>query len=72
MVDPDSVKLPLPTQAELDSKPRFEREQLRVYAGTLDLTPEAIRSRPDLAAAKITLENIDNIAQGLRLKGPTP
>ncbi len=43
MVDPDSVKLPLPTQAELDSKPRFEREQLRVYAGTLDLTPEAIQ-----------------------------
>lgn len=43
MVDPDSVKLPLPTQAELESKPRFEREQLRVYAGTLDLTPEAIQ-----------------------------
>ena len=43
MVDPDSVKLPLPTQAELDSKPRFEREQLRVYAGTLDLTPEALQ-----------------------------
>ena len=43
MVDPDSVKLPLPTQAELDSKPRFEREQLRIYAGTLDLTPEAIQ-----------------------------
>lgn len=43
MVDPDSVKLPLPTQAELDSKPRFEREQLRVYAGTLDLTPAALQ-----------------------------
>jgi len=43
MIDPDSVKLPLPTQEELDSKPRFEREQLRIYAGTLDLTPEAIQ-----------------------------
>lgn len=43
MVDPDSVKLPLPTQEELDSKPRFEREQLRIYAGTVDLTPEAIQ-----------------------------
>jgi len=43
MIDPDSVKLPLPTQEELDSKPAFEREQLRVYSGTLDLTPEAIQ-----------------------------
>ncbi|MBX3179336.1 MAG: sulfatase-like hydrolase/transferase [Candidatus Hydrogenedentes bacterium] len=43
MIDPESVKLPLPSQEELDSKPRFEREQLRVYSGTLDLTPEAIQ-----------------------------
>lgn len=43
MIDPDSVKLPLPTQEELDSKPRFEREQLRIYAGTLDLTPEQLQ-----------------------------
>lgn len=43
MVEPASIDLPLPTQAEIDSKPRFEREQLRVYAGTQDLTPEAIQ-----------------------------
>ncbi|MBI2425208.1 MAG: sulfatase-like hydrolase/transferase [Candidatus Hydrogenedentes bacterium] len=38
MVDPSTVNLPRPTQAELDSKPRFEREQLRVYAGTSDIS----------------------------------
>jgi len=43
MIDPDSVKLPYPTEEELESKPRFEREQLRIYAGTLDLTPEQIQ-----------------------------
>ncbi len=54
-------------------KYRFSQElvQKLVALRLSDLTPEAIRSRPDLAAAKITLENIDNIAQGLRLKGPT-
>jgi hypothetical protein len=55
-------------------KYRFSQElvQKLLALRLSDLTPEAIRSRPDLAAAKITLENIDNIAQGLRLKGPTP
>lgn len=43
MIDPESVKLPLPSREELDNKPRFEREQLRIYAGTLDLTPEQIQ-----------------------------
>jgi arylsulfatase A-like enzyme len=43
MIDPASVTLPLPTKEELDSKPRFEREQLRVYAGTLDLSTEQIQ-----------------------------
>lgn len=37
-----------------------------------ELTPEAVRTRPDLISEKITPENIDKIAQGLRLKGPTP
>jgi len=41
-IDPARIDLPLPTQDELASKPRFEREQLRVYAGGLDLTPEQI------------------------------
>lgn len=43
MIDPASVKLPLPTQEEIDSKPDFERQQLQIYAGTLDLTPEQIQ-----------------------------
>lgn len=43
MIDPDSVTLPYPSQEEIDSKPRFEREQLRIYAGTLDLTREQIQ-----------------------------
>lgn len=40
-VDPATIDLPLPTAAELASKPRFERENLRVYAGA-DLTREQI------------------------------
>jgi len=42
MIDPATIKLPLPSQAELNAKPRFEREALRVYAGGLDLTPKQI------------------------------
>jgi acetyltransferase-like isoleucine patch superfamily enzyme len=55
-------------------KYRFSQElvQKLLALRLADLTPEAVRSRPDLVSAKITLENIDNIAQGLRLKGPTP
>jgi len=41
-VDPDTIRLPLPTQEELDSKPQFEKEGLRVYAGGLDLSREQI------------------------------
>ncbi len=41
-IDPATIDLPLPTEEELKSKPRFEREQLRVYAGGLDLTKEQI------------------------------
>jgi len=41
-IDPARIDLPLPTEEELKSKPRFEREQLRVYAGGLDLTREQI------------------------------
>jgi len=41
-IDPAEIDLPLPTEEELKSKPRFEREQLRVYAGGLDLSKEQI------------------------------
>jgi len=41
-IDPAKIDLPLPSEEELKSKPRFEREQLRVYAGGLDLTREQI------------------------------
>lgn len=41
-IDPDKIDLPLPSEEELKSKPRFEREQLRFYAGGLDLTKEQI------------------------------
>ncbi len=37
-IDPAKIDLPLPSETELASKPRFEREQLHVYAGGLDLT----------------------------------
>jgi arylsulfatase A-like enzyme len=41
-IDPGQINLPVPTEEELRSKPRFEREQLRVYAGGLDLSREQI------------------------------
>jgi len=40
--DPTRIDLPLPSEEELAGKPRFEREQLRVYAGGLDLSRERI------------------------------
>ncbi len=43
MMDPDTIDLPWPTEVALAKKPRFEREQLRVYAGTLDLSEEQLR-----------------------------
>ncbi len=43
MIDPETIDLPLPTKEELASKPRFEREQLHVYAGAPDLTLEQIK-----------------------------
>ncbi len=41
-IDPKTIDLPLPMQAELDGKPAFERGPLHVYAGGLDLTREQI------------------------------
>jgi arylsulfatase A-like enzyme len=41
-IDPGKIDLPVPTEEELRSKPRFEREQLRIYTGGLDLSPEQI------------------------------
>ena len=41
-IDPAKIDLPLPSDGELASKPRFEREQLRTYSGGLDLSPEQI------------------------------
>ena len=39
---PAKIDLPPPTEEELKSKPRFEREQLRIYSGGLDLSREQI------------------------------
>jgi arylsulfatase A-like enzyme len=41
-IDPETIELPLPTQAELNSKPKFERGPIRTYAGAEDLTSEEI------------------------------
>ena len=41
-IDPEKITLPLPTEEELKNKPRFERENLHIYAGGLDLTKEQI------------------------------
>jgi len=41
-IDPEAIALPVPTEEELKSKPRFERENLHIYAGGLDLTKEQI------------------------------
>ncbi|HIJ53231.1 MAG TPA: sulfatase-like hydrolase/transferase [Planctomycetes bacterium] len=41
-IDPEKIALPMPTEEELKNKPRFERENLRIYAGGLDLNKEQI------------------------------
>jgi arylsulfatase A-like enzyme len=41
-IDPETIALPVPTEEELQNKPRFERENLHIYAGGLDLTKEQI------------------------------
>jgi len=41
-IDPETIALPLPKEEELKNKPRFERENLRIYAGGLDLAKEQI------------------------------
>ncbi len=41
-IDPATIDLALPTEEELASKPRFERENLQVYSGCPDLTKEQI------------------------------
>lgn len=41
-IDPVGIDLPLPTEEELAGKPRFEREQFRIYSGGLDLSREQI------------------------------
>lgn len=41
-IDPSTIALPLPTEEELASKPRFERENLQTYSGCPDLTKEQI------------------------------
>ncbi len=41
-IDPETIALPLPTEEELKNKPRFERENLHIYAGGLDLTKDQI------------------------------
>ena len=54
-------------------KYRFSQElvQKLLSLRLANLTPVAIRLRPDLVSEKITLENIDKISQELHLKGPT-
>jgi arylsulfatase A-like enzyme len=39
LIDPRSIQLPLPSESELASKPRFEQGPLHTYCGA-DLTPE--------------------------------
>ena len=41
-IDPETIALPVPTEEELKNKPRFERENIHIYAGGLDLTKEQI------------------------------
>jgi len=54
-------------------KYRFSQElvQKLLSLRLANLTPVAIRLRPDLVSEKITLVNIDKISQELHLKRPT-
>ena len=42
-VDPTTIDLPIPTDAEVAKKPRYERENIHVYGGAPDLTTEEIQ-----------------------------
>jgi len=42
LIDPSSVRLPLPSKEELEGKSRYEREVLREFQGNSTLTPEQI------------------------------
>lgn len=42
LIDPGTIDLPRPSEEELKTRPRFEREQLHVYAGAPQLTAEQI------------------------------
>jgi len=42
MIDPETIDLPGVTEEELKTKPRFERENLRIYSAAPDLTGEQI------------------------------
>ena len=43
LIDPDKIDLPFPTDEKLKNKPRFERENLRIYSGAPSLTKEQIK-----------------------------
>jgi len=71
MIDPAKIKLPIPTLAELDSKPRFERECLRVYAGGLDLTRRQIGTARGTYYGMVRLvdEQVGRLVEVLRKAG---
>ena len=43
MIDPESVRLPYPSEEELAGRPQFVADQLSQYSGTLELTRDQIQ-----------------------------
>ena len=41
-IDPAKINLPLPTETELATKPKFERNNIQIYSGAPNLTKEQI------------------------------
>lgn len=70
-IDPARIDLPLPSEDELASKPRFEREQLRIYSGGLDLGHEHIGIARGTYYGMVSLvdEQVGRLADCLRKAG---
>ena len=72
LIDPDKISLPLPTEEELRNKPLFERENLHVYAGGLDLADEQIRIARGTYYGMVSLDDtqVGRLVKALKIAGP--
>ncbi|MCH2375496.1 MAG: sulfatase-like hydrolase/transferase [Planctomycetes bacterium] len=69
LIDPDSIDLPLPSEADLEAKPRFE-SQVRTYAGA-DLTHDQIQLARATYYSMVSLvdDQVGRVLEELRKSG---